>query len=88
MEPWNSIPVGCVVKLWIATSLNSAVGAGNISVLISMGSDRLALSLIPTILDTITGEKELLGPNGMNQFPTNTFLLKNLSRHLHNARYR
>ena len=54
MKAWKSISARCVEQLWTPTSLNSVTGAGNISVLISMGRTRLVLSLIPTILGIIT----------------------------------
>ena len=46
---WRSITVRYVMRLWTATSLNSATGAGNISVLTSTGRTRLVLRLIPSI---------------------------------------
>jgi len=54
MMPWKRVGARCVEQLWTATSLNSVTGAGNISVLISMGRTRLVLSLIPAILGIIT----------------------------------
>ena len=54
MKPRKPISARCVEQLWTPTSLNSVTGAGNISVLISMGRTRLVLSLIPTILGITT----------------------------------
>jgi hypothetical protein len=54
MKPWKSISARYVEQFWTTISLNSVTGAGNISVLISMGRTRLVLSLIPTILGIIT----------------------------------
>jgi len=46
---WRSITVRYVMRLWTATSLNSATGAGNISVLTPTMRTRLVLRLIPSI---------------------------------------